>query len=165
MHYPTAYSIKMALFTSGRLGRYYGSFSDVSVSFNRKIIDFIGLLTREIFFRISGLQVRCVLYSSSMTGAKLLANLDETHFEKLKECGGKITLHFAFATPSKGLPITFFVSSRVVGFRPYQTKNPNTNLVSIEYGQKPPDQLDRDPRPSPGNHEERQSQERGANPP
>jgi len=83
----------------------------------------------------------CVLYSASMTGAKLLANLDESHFGKLKECGGKITLHLAFSTPGKGLPVTFFVSSRVVGFRPYQTKNPNTNLVSIEYGQKPPDQL------------------------
>ena len=131
----------MAIVTGGQKSRYYEAYSEIDVSFNRQVIQYTGLNPHDVFLRLTGSQIPCIIYSSSMIGAKVLANLETNHFEKIRESKNKVSLRFSFRREDNSIPRTFFITSKVTGFRPYDQKRSKTNFVSLSYTQKPPDDL------------------------
>ena len=91
--------------------------------------------------RVTGFPIPCVIYSSSMIGAKALANLESEYFKKIRESNNKVSLRFSFKREDDTIPRTFFIASKATGFRPYNKMNPKTNFVNLSYTQKPPDDL------------------------
>ncbi len=131
----------MAIVTGSQIVKYFESYSEIDVSFNKQVIDYTGLDTYAVFMRVAGMPIPCIIYSSSMIGAKVLSNLESDHFEKIRNSNNKVSLRFSFKRKDENIPRTFFIASKVTGFRPYNKMNTKTNFVNLSYTQKPPDDL------------------------
>jgi len=131
----------MAITTSKQLSRYYELFKQVDISFTKNLIVILGLVPRQIYLKCRGDNFPCIIYSSSMIGAKVIANLNESYFEIFKKANNMASLRFAFKRPDKPKPISFFIPAKITGFNPYNKENPDTYFASLTYTQKPADDL------------------------
>jgi hypothetical protein len=131
----------MSITTSQQLVRFYEAYQGIEVTFNKEVIQFTGLMAKQTYLKTGGLQTPCVVYSTSMTAAKLIANLDARLFERIREASSLLTLRFAFRRPDNPLPLSFFVSGRISGVNRYGKEKRDTYIIAIDYTQKPPDDL------------------------
>ncbi|ORC34216.1 pilus assembly protein PilZ [Marispirochaeta aestuarii] len=131
----------MALITSQQLSRFFERYNDVNLTFTKDVVRATRLLQRNTHIKCLGDHWPCVLYSCSMKGAKVIASLSKSFYEKLKSANNLVTLHLAFAQEDKSTPLSFFVTSKINGFTPYDKSKPNLNFLSLEYTQRPPDDL------------------------
>ena len=74
----------------------FNTFKENDVAFNNHVIEATGLLPKQIFLKISSTKVPCILYSTSMTIARVIANLSPELFEKIRAAGNTAYLRFAF---------------------------------------------------------------------
>lgn len=131
----------MAITTSQQISKYYELFKQVDISFTKNLIKALELMPRHIYLKCRGDNFPCVIYSASMVGAKVIANLNESYFKIFKQANNMASLRFAFKKPDKPEPISFFVPAKITGFNLYNKENPNTYFASLTYTQKPPDDL------------------------
>lgn len=131
----------MAITTSKQLNRYYELFKQVDISFTKNLIKALGLMPKHIYLKCRGNNIPCIIYSASMVGAKVIANLSKSHFEIFKNANNMASLRFAFKLADKSEPISFFVPAKISGFNPYNKEKPDTYFASLAYTQKPPDNL------------------------
>ena len=131
----------MSVTTSQQISRYFEQFQTVQVAFTKETISATLLNTKQVFIKCLGYQWPCIIYSSSMTSAKVIANIDKNLKESLQKSNNVVQLRFSFLQPEKTNPITFFVGARVAGFAPYKPENPQLNFVNLEFTQHPPDTL------------------------
>jgi hypothetical protein len=124
----------MAIVTGGQIEKYYESYSEIDVSFNKQVIEFTGLNPYEIFMRVTGFRIPCIVYSASMIGAMVLANLESEQFEKVRESNSKVSLRFSFRREDDTVARAFFVASKVTGFRPYNQMNPSRRDIGYSAG-------------------------------
>lgn len=131
----------MALVTSQQLAHYYERFKTIDVTFNRQVVQAIGLQTKQTFIRFLGYQLPCIIYSSSMVAAKVIASVQQSLFHKIREANNLVSLRFCFLDADKSDPLSFFVGARIVGFNPYNQEHPNLNFISMTFTQRPSDDL------------------------
>jgi hypothetical protein len=131
----------MPVQTRQQLLKLYETFKETNVAFNNNVIEATGLLAKQIFLKVAGTQIPCILYSTSMTSAKVIANISPELFEKIRTARNTAYLRFAFKRSEKLDSLKFFVSSKITGFNPYGKNNSQTNFVSLTYSQRPPDDL------------------------
>ena len=99
----------MGIVTGQQLARYYAEFKDREITFNRQIIEVLKLVPREVYLKCQGDQLPCVIYSSSMVGAKIVANLKDKALQQIRQAGNTVSLRFAFARSDKREPLLFFI--------------------------------------------------------
>lgn len=131
----------MALVTSQQISKYYSIYKNIDVTFTKQVIEATGLLTKQVFLKCLGDQIPCIVYSTSMAGAKAVASLTEKHFERFRQANNVVSLRFSFKQTDKIDPVSFFVGSKITGFHPYNSENKSLNYISISYTQRPPDDL------------------------
>ncbi len=131
----------MSVATSQQISRYFDLYKQIDVSFTKQVIHAVGLLPRHVYLKCSGEAIPCIVYSSSMVGAKVIANLKATTFQTIRQANNSVSLRYSFRLPDKPDPLAFFVSAKVGGFNPYSKTNPDLHFVSLSYTQKPPDDL------------------------
>ena len=131
----------MPLITSKQISRYYDLFKQVEVTFNTQVIQALGLLPREVHLKCLGEIIPCIIYSSSMTVAKVLAQLGERLFQTIRDANNSVSLRFSFKLQDKANPLSFFVTAKITGYTPYSKEKPGLHFVSLTYAQKPPDDL------------------------
>jgi hypothetical protein len=131
----------MGVITSQQLLEYYGEYKEREITFNRQVIDVLKLLPREVYLKCHGEQIPCVVYSSSMTGAKIVASLIAAVMQKLRLANNSVSLRFAFRRTDKFEPLFFFVPAKITNYTFYNTEKPDLYFLSIEYTSKPPDDL------------------------
>jgi hypothetical protein len=131
----------MALITSQQLLRYYEQYKDLEVSFTRQVVQVLGLLPREVHLKCKGDIFPCVVYSSSLREAKVVASLRPESIRRIKLANDLVSLRFCFTRPERVEPLSFFVSARMAGRAFYDPQNPELLLLSLEYTHKPPDDL------------------------
>ncbi len=131
----------MSIVTSQQITKYFDLFKDVEVTFNKSVIKATGLQTKSVFLKCLGDHWPCIIYSSSMMGAKVITSLRASHFETLKKANNLVNLRFSFKQSEKEDPISFFVSAKAVSFTPYNKENPDVYFISLTYTQRPPDDL------------------------
>jgi hypothetical protein len=131
----------MPVQTRQQIIKMFETFKETSIAFNSHVIEATGLIPKQIFLKITNSKVPCILYSTSMSSAKVIANLSPELFEKLRSAKNTVYLRFAFKRSEKMDSLKFFVASKVSGFNPYSKNNPQTNFISLEYLQAPPDDL------------------------
>ena len=131
----------MALITSQQLSNYHELYADIEVTFTKEVVRAIGLRPKQIFLRCLGYQWPCIIYSSSMAGAKVLANIGTDLFQKIREANNLVSLRFCFNQPDKPDPLAFFVSGKATGFNPYSAENQDLNFITLKYTQRPSDDL------------------------
>lgn len=131
----------MALLTAQQINRYFEMYQGTDVVFTKEVIRTIGLVAKNVFLKHGGRQVPCVIYSTSMKGAKVIASVKSETFARLTGVNTSVSLRFSFQRPDKPDPISFYVTCKVAGFSPYGQGNQKLNFVSLVYPQRPSDDL------------------------
>jgi hypothetical protein len=131
----------MSISTSQQIAKYYELYRSFDVTFSKEVIRATGLVTQQVFLKCMGEQWPCVLYTSSLEGAKIIACVKPALFEKIRKANNLISLRFSFRETGKNDPVTFFVAAKVIGFAPYNRGEGDLQTVSLTYTQRPPDPL------------------------
>jgi len=131
----------MSIITGQRLARYLEQYRTSEVTFNKEVIVATGLVTRNVYLKILDHHWPCVVFSSSMAGAKVISDVKAAFFSSLRQTNGKLALRWCFKLPDKVEPITFFVACHATGFTPYNAQEPDVQIITLEYTQQPPDDL------------------------
>jgi hypothetical protein len=131
----------MSIITSQQLGRYFDQYKTTEITFNKQVIEATGLLARNIFIKIGERQWPCIVFSSSMSGARTIAGVNSVFYESLRQVNNHASLRYSFRQQGKQDPISFFVPNRVTGYTPYNPKNREVQLIAMEFTQRPPDDL------------------------
>src|SRR6056297_11330 len=131
----------MPIMTSQQINNYFDQFKDSEITFTKEVIRATGLKPKLVFLKSAGYHLPCIIYSVSMTSAKVIANISSDMHEQIRNANNLVSLRFAFKESDKIDPLMFFVSARVTGYNPYNSEKPNLNFISIEFTQRPPDDL------------------------
>lgn len=127
--------------TIQQLTRYIEHYGQTEVTFTKQVISATGLVSRGVYMKLTDRQVPCVVFSASMTAAKVIAGVKTSFFNTLRQTGSKLSLRWCFKVPQEAEPITFYVSCQATGFTPYNPGNPDEQLITLDYTQRPPDDL------------------------
>ncbi len=131
----------MAIVTSQQLSAYYELYRSIEVTFTREVTSLLGFAQEHVMLKIFGVQWHCVIYSSSLEGAKIILNLKSEQIEKLRTGSNLVALRYAFRG-EKAEPVTFFANGRVKGYSRYNSStNPDLYFMTIEFSQRPSDDL------------------------
>ncbi len=131
----------MSIITSHELARFYELYRQSEVTFTKQVTEATGLQLQTVLLKVGGSQWPCVLYSCSMAGARTVVNLRNDFYETLQRAEGHLSLRLAFKRPDKQDPISFYVSGKSAGLAPYSPQNPLVQLLAIEFGSRPSDEL------------------------
>ena len=131
----------MAVLTSQQINRYYESFKDIDVTFTKEVTQNLMLLPKHVYLKCQGSQWPGIIYSTSMAGAKIIANMGKESFELIRNANNLVALRYAFSIEDKKDKLLFFVSAKVTGFNPYNKDKPNLNFINLTYTKRPPDDL------------------------
>jgi len=131
----------MSIVTSQQLARYFEQYMKTEVTFNMQVAGATGLISRNIYLKIQDRRLPCVILSSSMAGARVIASVSPEVSGELDQANGRLTLRWCFKLPDKDEPIAFFVACHAANLTPYATKDPDMQLVTLEYTQRPADDL------------------------
>lgn len=130
----------MAIVTAQQLNHYYGTYQDTEITFTKEVIKSLGLLPKFVFLKHKTGHIPCIIFSTSMKSARVLANLDEKLVKDLSEEGNNISLRYSFKDTDKTDPLNFFVSSRITGVSQYK-ESPNLYFLNLQFTKRPPDDL------------------------
>ncbi|MDR0389870.1 MAG: PilZ domain-containing protein [Spirochaetaceae bacterium] len=134
----------MGILTSQKISAYYDRYKDIEVTYSKEIIQVTNLVTAQVVLKCVGDFWPCVIYSSSFTGAKVVANVNSGLPQKLQQANNLASLRFCFKSGDSSTPVAFFVSAKVVGFSPYSGPSPGSQDMAIfrlQFLQRPPDDL------------------------
>jgi len=131
----------MSIITSQQLNKYYSAYKAADITFTKELVLATGLDSRQVYFKYKQGQKPCVIYSSSMIGAKIIASIDSTLFKQLSDEKNMMSLRFAFQEKGSVDPILFFIQGRITGFTPIDKNKPDLYFATIEYSNRPPDDL------------------------
>ncbi len=131
----------MAVTTSQQITRYYEQFRNIDVTFTKEVIRATLLYPKQVFLKSLGYQWPCIVYSSSMAGAKIIVNMATSLRETIRKANNLVSLRFSFLQKDKADPLSFFVSARITGSTPYGSQKPDLHFLNLTYTQRPPDDL------------------------
>ncbi len=132
----------MAIVTSQQLASYYELYRSIEVTFTKEVTSLLGFAQEHVMLKIFGVQWHCVLFSSSLEGAKIILNLKPEQIEKLRTGSNLVALRYAFRTSDKVEPLTFFANGKVKGYSRYNSAaNPDLYFMTVEFSQRPSDDL------------------------
>jgi hypothetical protein len=131
----------MAITTSQQISRWYDVFKTIDVTLTKEIMKATGLDPRNVYLKCVGEQWPCVIYSTSFSGAKLIASSKSALTDKIKKANNLVSVRFSFRIEGKTEPLSFFVQARVIGYAPYNQGGGDLQFMTVEYTQRPPDDL------------------------
>lgn len=131
----------MAILTSTQITNLYNSYKDIDITLNKDIIKATGLKTNEIYIKSAGTQRPCIIYSTSFTKARIIANTGNEFITKIREAGDLVTLRMAFKDQDKHDLISFYINAKVAGYGVYDTPDSSLNYINLVFTQRPPDDL------------------------
>jgi hypothetical protein len=132
----------MAIVTSQQLSTYYDLYRSIEVTFNKDVSQLLGFLQEQVAIKILGTQWHCLIYSSSLDGAKIIVNLKPDQIEKLKSGSNMVALRYGFRVPDKSEPVTFFANGKIRGYNRYNnSSNNDLYFMTLEFTQRPSDDL------------------------
>jgi hypothetical protein len=131
----------MAITTSQQISKWYEVYKTIDVTITKEIMKATGLDPRHVYLKCVGEQWPCVIYSTSFSGAKLIATSKPAFIEKLQKANSLVSVRFSFREEGKVDPVSFFVQGHAVGFAPYIQGGGDLQFMTVEYTQRPPDDL------------------------
>jgi hypothetical protein len=131
----------MSIITSQQLNNYYTAYHAADITFTKELINATGLDGRLVYFKYKQGQQPCVIYSTSMVGARIICSLDAKTLKQLSDENNMMSLRFAFQEKGSVDPILFFIQGRITGFNPINKDKPDLYFASIQYTNRPPDDL------------------------
>ncbi len=130
----------MGYATSQQLARYHQLYQNIEVTFTKEVIRTTGLIPQQVFLKSLGGQWPCVINSTSLVGAKVIAGIKSGVYEKIQQGVASVSLRFSFLNMEKNEPFSFFVAAKVTGMTPY-AGSPDLILINLAFTQRAPDDL------------------------
>ncbi len=127
--------------TSQHLARLYEEFSQTEVTFNTQVILESGLITSEVHLTVGSRHLGCVLYASSMKGARIIIEATPAEEDALARNTSTASLHLGFHRKEDKTPVTFFIPCRIESLSEYSARRPLVRFASLEFTQRPSDAL------------------------
>jgi hypothetical protein len=131
----------MPITTSQQITKWYDLYKSIDVTFTKEIIKATGLDPRGVCIKCVGEQWPCVIYSSSFSGAKVIASARTALMDRIKRANFLVSLRFSFRLLDKTDPVSFFLAARATGFAAYAESGGDLQFVNLAYTQRPPDDL------------------------
>jgi hypothetical protein len=131
----------MSIVTMQQLTRYYEQYRTTDVTFNKQVISAVGLVPKGVYLKILDRQIPCMVFSSSMSAARVIASVSASVMAAFKQANNRLALRWCFKLPDKVEPMTFFVTCKPTGFTHYAVQGPDVHFVALEFTQRPPDDL------------------------
>ncbi|TVR30773.1 MAG: PilZ domain-containing protein [Spirochaetaceae bacterium] len=131
----------MPVTTSQQIAGYYAQFQNVEVTFNKEVTQATNLNTKQVFIKCLGYQWPCIIYSTSLSEAKVIVKTGGSFNESVRKANNLVSLRYCFAKRDKGDPLAFFVAARISGYTPYDKQRKDLSFVTLSYTQRPPDDL------------------------
>jgi hypothetical protein len=128
----------MGIVTGQKITSYYERYKAINITFTKEIIQVTGMITQQVYLKCGGDFWPCVVYSSSLEGAKIVANTQSGLFGKLQQANNAVSLRLCFRSIDTGSPVTFFVTARSLGYVPYGNSK-DMAIFTIQFTQRPPD--------------------------
>ncbi|MDR3201215.1 MAG: PilZ domain-containing protein [Spirochaetales bacterium] len=129
----------MSILLSQQMTHYYDEYSSLDVTFTKEVVKATRLVTKQVFLKCLGYQWPCIIYSSSMTSAKIIVNAKLPIQEITQKANNMVSLRLGFQQTEKNDPVIFYVTARVTGFAPYGATNPDLNIIALTFTQRPAD--------------------------
>ncbi|QEN05759.1 hypothetical protein EW093_13945 [Thiospirochaeta perfilievii] len=130
----------MGLLTKQDIDNFYKNYQNEEVIFTKSIASLLGLQPKHIYFKFKDIQRPCIIYSSSMTKAKIIASVPKSIIEIIKT-ETNINLRFALKNEEKkNDSLFFFIKCRTIDITPYKPEQ-NLYIIHFEYISKPPEAL------------------------
>lgn len=131
----------MSITTSQQISNYYTQYANSEITFTKDIIKATLLYPKQVCLKCMGYQWPCIIYSSSMSSAKIIVNMKDSLKAMIKKSNNVVSLRFSFIQRDKGDPLSFFVSAKIVSYTPYSRENQNLVFLTLQYTQRPADGL------------------------
>jgi hypothetical protein len=131
----------MSIVTTQQLTRFFELFEKTEVTFNKQVLSATGLVSKNVYLKLLDRQWPCVVFSSSMATSRVIMTVKETFLTALRKANNRLSLRWCFKVPEKPEPITFFVSCHAGGFTPYDPQNQEVQLLTLDFTQRPSDDL------------------------
>jgi hypothetical protein len=131
----------MSVVTSQQISKLFDAFSQEEVLFNKDVTRALMLNSKGVHIRCLGYQWPCIVYSSSMTAAKIIINVKSPIKQVVDKANRMVSLNFSFIQKDKANPVSFFMKSKVVSYSPYHPEKPDLNFMLLEFAHRPPDEL------------------------
>jgi hypothetical protein len=129
----------MAIVTSKQLTDFYDKYSKIDVTFTKEINESLRVARNQIYLKYRDGQRPCIIYSTSMIGAKVVVALTDDLIKNLKD-DNLVSLRFCFYKEDRTDIFSFFVQSRVTGLTQYD-KEHNLHFAQLTFTHKPPDDM------------------------
>jgi hypothetical protein len=130
----------MSVLASQKVAVFYDRFKTIDVTFTKEVIQVMGLITNQVYLKCVGDFWPCVIFSSSFTGAKIVANIKSGLPQKLEQANNILSLRFCLKSIDTGKIITFFVNAKSMGSTSYNGST-DVALFTLQFTQRPPDDL------------------------
>ncbi|NCN05464.1 MAG: PilZ domain-containing protein [Spirochaetales bacterium] len=131
----------MAVITSQQISRYFDQFKNTEVTFTKDVIRATLLSPKNVQLRCLGYQWPVILYSSSLLGAKIIANVSGPLKEVTQKANGLVQLRYSFIQRDKVDPLSFFLNAKITAFHPYNPTQTELNFLNLTFTNRPPDEL------------------------
>jgi hypothetical protein len=131
----------MSVVTSQQLNRYFEQFSTQEIVFTKDVNDTLLIYKKNIHFKCLGYQWPCVIFSCSLSGAKIIANLVPGIKDIIERANSVVNLRFSFIQKDKSDPISFFVPARVENYEAYGDERNTFNYINLKFNSKPANEL------------------------
>ena len=132
--------IQMGTLPRQKINNYYEQFKSIPVTFNKEVVSVTGLQSKQVNLKCASDFYPCVIYSTSFSEAKLVANNKSGILDKLRDTNNSASIKFCFKLPASGEQVAFLVPTRVAGSSPYNG-SPDMSIFTLQYSQRPPDDL------------------------
>lgn len=126
-----------------KIQEYYEKYQAKEIFFNKSIRQETGLDTSKVMLKMYGTMLPCVLYSCSMSFAKIVMNLDDETYDMIQNAKNALTLHFSFSPDQGNRDIQFFVGCNPAALKSFKVSNgrDTSYIITLDFYQKPPDDL------------------------
>lgn len=131
----------MSIVTTQQLTRFFEQFAKTEVTFNKQVLSATGLVAKNVYLKVLDRQWPCVVFSSSMATSRVIVTVKNPLLIALQKANNRLSLRWCFKVADKPEPITFFVSCHASGFTPYDPQNQEVQLLTLDFTQRPPDDL------------------------
>lgn len=122
----------------GNIIEFYSKHKDFDIIFNSNVIRTLGLKADQITFKCGNLNIPCILYSSSLNKARIIAKIDDTIKMALEDNDFNINLRFTFYISKLKQTMSFYVGSTILDYDRYDSDNTDLYFVYITFDKMPP---------------------------
>jgi hypothetical protein len=130
----------MGLLTKQDIDDFYTNHKNEDVIFTKTISNIFGLQPKHIYLKFKEIQRPCIIYSSSMTQAKVIASLPAELIERIKT-ENNINLRYALTNEDKKNDyLFFFIKCKTTDITLYKAEQ-NLYIIQFQYISKPPEAL------------------------